>query len=76
MRQPPEPLTVPLTLNEGESVDFMRDPLADRTVCLAAYCLFETVAQVQDYATKRLWSYNHEHPNIPVSAQHMLPSTH
>ncbi|MDN4572345.1 hypothetical protein DBB29_03940 [Pandoraea cepalis] len=28
--------------------------------------LFETVAEVQDYATKWLWSYNHERSNLAL----------
>ena len=31
-----------------------------------AHYLFETVAAVQDYATKWLWSYNHERPNMAL----------
>ena len=28
--------------------------------------LFETVAEVQDYATRWLWTYNHERPNMAL----------
>uniref|UniRef100_UPI0016402B89 integrase core domain-containing protein n=2 Tax=Burkholderia gladioli TaxID=28095 RepID=UPI0016402B89 len=31
-----------------------------------AHYLFETVADVQEYATKWLWSYNHERPNTVI----------
>lgn len=31
-----------------------------------AHYLFETVADVQDYATKWLWPYNHERPNTSI----------
>lgn len=31
-----------------------------------AHYLFETIAEVQDYATKWLWSYNHERPNMAL----------
>ncbi|ASD84738.1 hypothetical protein CEJ98_37440 (plasmid) [Burkholderia gladioli pv. gladioli] len=31
-----------------------------------AHYLFETVADVQEYATKWLWSYNHERPNTAI----------
>lgn len=31
-----------------------------------AHYLFDTVADVQDYATKWLWSYNHERPNMAL----------
>lgn len=33
-----------------------------------AHYLFETVSEVQDYATKWLWSYNYERPNMPSAA--------
>ncbi|TDV33801.1 integrase-like protein [Paraburkholderia caballeronis] len=41
-----------------------------------AHYLFETVADVQDYATKWLWPYNHERPNTSiggVSPKQKLP---
>jgi putative transposase len=28
--------------------------------------MFDSVADVQDYATKWLWSYNHERPNMAL----------
>ena len=31
-----------------------------------AHYLFESVADVQEYATKWLWSYNHERPNMAI----------
>lgn len=31
-----------------------------------AHYMFDTVADVQDYATKWLWSYNHERPNMAL----------
>jgi putative transposase len=31
-----------------------------------AHYLFETVSEVQEYATKWLWSYNHERPNTAI----------
>ena len=31
-----------------------------------AHYLFETVSEVQDYATKWLWSYNYERPNMAI----------
>jgi putative transposase len=31
-----------------------------------AHYLFETAAEVQEYATKWLWSYNHERPNTAI----------
>lgn len=31
-----------------------------------AHYLFDSVADVQDYATKWLWSYNHERPNMAL----------
>jgi putative transposase len=32
---------------------------------LAQY-LFDSLAEVQDYATKWLWTYNHERPNMAL----------
>jgi putative transposase len=31
-----------------------------------AHYLFDTVSEVQDYATRWLWSYNHERPNMAL----------
>jgi putative transposase len=31
-----------------------------------AHYLFESIAEVQDYATKWLWTYNHERPNMAL----------
>ena len=31
-----------------------------------AHYMFDSVADVQDYATKWLWSYNHERPNMAL----------
>jgi putative transposase len=31
-----------------------------------AHYIFDTVADVQDYATRWLWSYNHERPNMAL----------
>ena len=31
-----------------------------------AHYLFDSVGEVQDYATKWLWSYNHERPNMAL----------
>jgi putative transposase len=31
-----------------------------------AHYLFDTIAEVQDYATRWLWSYNHERPNMAL----------
>lgn len=31
-----------------------------------AHYVFETVSEVQEYATKWLWSYNHERPNTAI----------
>ena len=32
---------------------------------LSQHC-FESIAEVQDYATKWLWTYNHERPNTAI----------
>ncbi|MBE9550295.1 MAG: transposase [Proteobacteria bacterium] len=29
-----------------------------------AQCLFDSIADVQDYARRWIWTYNHERPNI------------
>jgi len=31
-----------------------------------AHYLFDSVCEVQDYATRWLWSYNHERPNMAL----------
>jgi len=28
--------------------------------------LFEPISEVQDFATRRLWTYNHERPNMAL----------
>lgn len=37
--------------------------VTERYECLAQY-LIDTVGEVQDFATQRLWNYNHERPKI------------
>ena len=32
--------------------------------------LFESLAQIQDYATRWLWTYNHERPNMGLGVLH------
>jgi putative transposase len=34
---------------------------------LAHYNLFDSIEEVQDYATRWLWTYNHERPNMALS---------
>jgi len=31
-----------------------------------AHYLFDSIEEVQDYATKWLWTYNHERPNMAL----------
>jgi putative transposase len=31
-----------------------------------AHYLFETIEEVQDYATRWMWTYNHERPNMAL----------
>jgi putative transposase len=40
-----------------------------------AHYLFETVSEVQEYATKWLWSYNHERPPPTTAGRHLVVAT-
>ncbi len=47
-------------LNQTWSMDFMHDQLADGR----RYRLFNSIEEVEEYATRWLWTYNHERPNM------------
>lgn len=32
-----------------------------------SHCLFESIGEVQDYATDWMWTHNHERPNMALS---------
>lgn len=80
VREKPEPLAVPAGINEVWSMDFMQHRLSDerafrllsvindynravRYDWLGQY-LFDSIQAVQEFATKWLWTYNHERPNM------------
>lgn len=81
VREVPQPLSVPAGINEVWSIDFMHDALVDSRSLQNAYverynrtvrygwlnqCAFETIEQVQETATRWLWTYNHERPNMAL----------
>ena len=64
VRQAPEPLIVPASVNAVWSMDFMHDQLKDgRSIRLSQY-YWDDLAHVQHFATECMWQYNHERPNM------------
>ncbi len=75
-RAKPTPLSVPTSIDKVWSIDFMHDQLADgrafrlfnvtiRYEWLAQY-VFDSLEAVREFATRWMWSYNHQRPNMAL----------